>query len=475
MKKVNYACLLGFTGLSALAYAGKTNPVPIGNKPNIVFILADDLGWTDLGCYGNPYNETPAIDLLAKGGVRFTQAYASCPVCSPSRAGLMTGKYPARLQLTNFIGGERTDPKSPVLPAKWKQYLGASEKTIAEMLKEQDYVTGEVGKWHLGGADSLSPWNQGFDYSRMIGKNGLDYYNYSIYCDSYNKEFTDHGKEYMTDKLTQYGVEFIQQNKTKPFFLYLAYSAPHVFCVPRGDKLSKYFLKYEKFGGKYNPNYAAMVESIDDGVAEIMKTLKDNGLLENTIVVFTSDNGGVGLPELGPTPTNMDPLRKWKGHIYEGGLRVPAIVYWPSHVPSGKICDQYFSNIDYFPTICDLLNIPKMPDHVDGVSILPIFQNSELNGFDRGPIFWHYPHFSNQLGRPAGAVRQYDFKLVENYETGKLELYNLKEDVSESIDISGKMKDKTREMHQLLIDWRKQVNAQMPIPNPGYKNTLRNK
>lgn len=438
-------------------------------SPNIVFIMADDLGWKDLGCYGNPFNETPNIDKLASQGIRFTQAYAACPVCSPTRASILTGKYPARLQLTNFIKGERTDPQSSVLPANWKPYLEARETTVAELLKQRGYTTGMVGKWHVGSHDSIAPWGQGFDYSRMIGKNGLDYYNYSIYLDSYKNEFTDKGTEYMTDKLTDYGVEFILQNAKRPFFLYLTYSAPHVFIVPRGDKLRKYFFKYAKFDEKYNPYYAAMVESLDDGVGRIMETLKEQGLLENTLVVFTSDNGGVGLDELGPIPTSCAPLRKWKGHIYEGGTRVPAIVSWPGKIKTDVVSDQYYSSIDYLPTFCELAGITKLPNKVDGKSVAPLLFHPENQPKQNRPLFWHYPHFSNQLGRPAGSVRVGDYKLVELYETGKLELYNLKNDLSESDDLATKMSEKTEEMHSLLVNWRKEVKAQLPVPNPEYK------
>lgn len=439
------------------------------NKPNIVFIIANDLGWNDLACCGNPFNETPNLDQLAKGGIRFTQAYAASPVSSPTRASIMTGKYPARLKLTNFIGGNRTDPQSPVLPASFKSYLEARETTISELLKQIGYTTGMVGRWHLGDQDSVAPWNQGFDYSRMIGKNGLDYYNYSIFIDSYQKEFTDQGTEYLTDKLTEYGVDFIKQNAEKPFFLYLAYSAPHVMIVPRAVKLSKYFIKYQNSNVKYNPNYAAMIESLDDGVGTIIQTLKERGLLENTLIIFTSDNGGLGLDELGPTPTSIAPLRTWKGHIYEGGIRVSAIMNWAGKIVPGKVSDSYFSSIDYLPTICELTGIIQLPPDVDGKSVFPMILNPEAETAQTRPLFWHYPHFSNQLGRPAGSVRVGDYKLVELYESGKLELYNLKEDISESNDLSRKMKGKTKEMHCLLIDWRKQMNAQMPVPNPNYK------
>jgi len=452
--------------LLPLLLAGST--VLAQQKPNIVFILTDDMGWKDLGCYGNKYTETPNIDSLARSGILFTQSYAACPVSSPTRASIMTGKYPARLQLTNFIAGNRTDPASPVLPAPWKPYLEAREVTIAELLRDAGYATAMVGKWHLGSHDSIAPWNQGFNYTRIIGKNGLDYYNYSIYEDSYRKEFTDNGTHYLTDKLTDYSIEFLAQNKEKPFFLYLAYSAPHVVIVPRPDKLMKYFRKYNEAEEKFNPYYSAMVESIDDGVGRIVKFLKDNGILENTIVIFTSDNGGLGMDELGPTPTSNLPLRKWKGHVYEGGIRVPAIVSWQGKIKPGRVSDEYFSSIDYFSTLCEIAGIKRLPADVDGISILPaLFGTGRI---DSGrPLFWHYPHFSNQMGRPAGAVRLGDYKLVENYETGEMELYNLKEDISESGNLSSSMKQKTRELHELLVKWRKSVNASMPVPNPGFK------
>ncbi len=438
-------------------------------QPNIVFIIADDLGYKDLGCYGNTFNETPHLDELAKSGIRFTQAYSASPVCSPTRASILTGKYPARLHLTNFINGTRTDPASPVLPPDWKPYLERGETTLAELLKQKGYTTGMVGKWHLGRADSSGPWNQGFDYSRMIGKNGLDYYNYSIYINSFKEQFTDQGSAYLTDKLTEYGVGFIKQQTKKPFFLYLAYSAPHIMLVPRADKLSKYFSKYTKTPDRHNPNYAAMVESLDEGVGTIIKTLKDEGLLENTLIVFTSDNGGLGMEELGPTPTSNLPLRKWKGHIYEGGTRVPAIVSWAGKIAPGKTSETYFSTIDYLPTFCELTGIKTLPDNVDGQSMLSLILNPDKVINQQRPLFCHYPHFSNQLGRPAGSVRVGDFKLVENFENGNVELYNLKEDISESKDLSKKMKEKTREMHQLLDNWQKSVNAQMPVSNPDQK------
>ena len=431
-------------------------------KPNIIFILADDLGYMDLGCYGNPYNETPHLNKLANGGVRFTQAYAASTVCSPSRAAIMTGLHPARLKLTNFLIGNRTEADSPLLPAQWKTYLGSKEITLAQRLKSMGYQTGMIGKWHLGSGDSLAPWNRGFDYSRMIGKNGLDYYNYGIFENSFQKVFEDDGKTYMTDKLSDYAVEFIgQQNDSKPFFMYMCYSAPHVFIVPKATKLNKYFMKYEKFNGKYNPYYATMVESMDDGVGRIMESLKKQGLLNNTLVIFASDNGGVGLPELGPIPTQNDSLRKWKGHVYEGGIRIPTIMFWEGKIIPKQVNDNYFMNTDYTATILDLLG-QKAPDLTDGVSVWPMINKPNVKDQSR-PLFWHYPHFSNQLGRPAGAVRLGNWKLVDNFESSQVELYNLQDDVGERHDVAKDFPVKRDELHRLLMDWRQKVQANMPI------------
>jgi len=258
------------------------------------------------------------------------------------------------------------------------------------------------------------------------------------------------------------------QNRGGPFFLYLAYSAPHVVIVPRPDKMMKYFRKYGQSDEKFNPYYAAMVESIDDGVGRIVETLRQIGMLENTLLIFTSDNGGLGLDELGPTPTSNFPLRKWKGHVYEGDIRVPAIMSWPGKINPGIVSDEYFSSIDYLPTLCQITGIKSIPANVDGISIVQLLTGKDSSASDR-PLFWHYPHFSNQLGRPSGAIRIGNYKLVENYETGTTELYDLKVDISESTDLSQIMVQKTRELHKLLIEWRERVNAAMPIPNPECK------
>ncbi|WP_460953454.1 sulfatase [Spirosoma litoris] len=459
-----------FSFLGALLLIGTTGfGQSVKTKPNIVFIMADDLGYTDLGCYGNPYIRTPNIDKLAKGGLRFTQAYSACPVCSPSRAAILTGKHPARLHLTNFIAGDRKDANSPILPAQWTKYLPSSETTLAEIVQRHGYQTGMIGKWHLGNgnADSTAPAAQGFGYDRVIAKNGLDYYNYTITAKG-KTVFEDNGTHYLTDKLTDYAVEFIDQNKNRPFFLYLTYSAPHVMLVPRADKLKYYYDQYAKSKGKYNPNYAAMIESMDDGVGRVVEQLAKHRLLDNTILVFTSDNGGLGLPELGPTPTNLEPLRAWKGHVYEGGIRIPLIFWWKGQILEHAETNNYITGTDFLPTFLDALNIRDQPASSDGKSFYSVLKSPEKPK-DRGPIFWHYPHFSNQEGRPAGAVRWGDYKLVELYETGKHELYNLADDIAERNDLSASLPEKTKELADLLKKWRSEVKANMPEPNPDYK------
>jgi arylsulfatase A len=436
-------------------------------KPNIIFILADDLGYKDLGCYGNPFNKTPHLDSMAASGMKFTQSYVASPICSASRAALLTGKHPARLHLTNYLIGLRTDSLSPVLPAVFKHYLPSKEVTLAQLMQKQGYTTGIVGKWHLGSGDSIAPSVRGFDHDWLISRNGLDYYNYTI-TSKEKTVFRDHGTHYLTDKLTDYAVDFIDANKEKPFFLYVPYSAPHVMIVPKGEKLRNYFLDYNNYDGKYNPYYAAMLESLDEGVGRILSKVKSLGLDDNTIVIFTSDNGGVGLNELGPTPTSLDPLRAWKGHVYEGGIRVPTIVRWPGRMAAGVVNHNYFTNTDYLPTLLEIAGTTRIPVPIDGRSVWSTFVNPAKN-LSHEPMYWHYPHFSNQMGRPSGAIRDGNYKLVESYETGELELFNINEDISESKNLANQYPDKVRELHGRFVQWRRAVNANMPLPNPSYK------
>lgn len=442
----------------------------VSSRPNIVFILADDMGWNDLGCYGNKYIETPHIDSLANAGVKFTQTYSCSPVSSPSRAGILTGKHPGLLQLTNYLGGNNTDKNSTVLPAKWKPYLDSTETTIAEVLHTVGYKNAMIGKWHLGNDKGMNPWEQGFDYTRMIGKNGLDYYNYNILTDSFRIDYEDKGTDYLTDKLTDYGVEFIEKNKSTPFFMYLTYSAPHVFLIPKAGSERKYLLKYPENKAEYhNPYYAAMVNTLDDGVGRIVQKLRETGLIDNTIIVFTSDNGGVSVEELGPKPTSLLPLRACKGSVYEGGIRVPAIVSFPGTIPQNQVCNVPFSNTAYFPTLLQFAGVKYIEKDLDARSILPLLLKNPTETYALGTLVWHYPHFSNQGGRPASAIRVGDFKLIEHYESKKIELFDLKNDVSESRNIAKKSRKKTAELYSLLTEWKQKNNVQLPLPNENKK------
>jgi len=366
---------------------------------------------------------------MASHGEKFLQAYSASPVCSPSRVAVLTGKHPALVGLTNFLVGERKDENSPIdPPADWTKGLDGLEFTLAEYLKTKGYQTGFIGKWHLGNKTGQSPWEQGFDYSRMITKNGLDYHNYSIAEDGFDKQFEDSGSYYLTDRLTNYELDFLKKQEVeRSFFLFMSFSAPHILLVSRGEKLAKYFFKYEKFEGKYNPNYAAMIESVVDGVGAMLATSEEKGILENTLVIFTSDNSGVGLPELGPIPTDLSPLRKWKGHAYEGGIRIPAIFYWKGKPMEGKEVEAYFSNTDYFATVKEILGEEGIQE--DGQSILPLLKGEKIQ---ERAIFWHYPHFSNQMSRPSTAIRKGDWKLIFFYESGGKELYRITEDDSEA-------------------------------------------
>jgi arylsulfatase A len=430
-------------------------------RPNIIIILTDDLGYTDLPAYGNPFQEAPNLDFLAKNGLKFNQAYSSSPVCSPSRAGLLTGIHSTRYHLTNFIAGNRKADSLSIDPANWNPFLEGSQETIAELLKREKYTSAMIGKWHLGNQDDQTPWAQGFDFTRMIGKNGLDFYNYGIAEDSYDKIFEDDGSHYLTDKLTDYALEFLsQKDKTKPFFLFLSYSAPHVFIIPRGDKVSKYLKKYETFHGKYNPYYAAMIESVDDGIGQIRKKITQMGLDENTLIIFTSDNGGVGLPELGPTPTNLEPFRKWKGHPYEGGIKVPLLWYWKGKIQPGET-DYQTTNLDLMPTFAFLLGLKENPAW-DGENLVPILFESRAKKREN-PLFWHYPHFSNQLGLPSSAVRKGDWKLVFHYEKHVAELYKISSDPSEKENLVKSNPEKAEELFALLQTWLTETRANLPI------------
>jgi arylsulfatase A-like enzyme len=433
--------------------------------PNIVFILADDLGWTDLGCYGSKYYRTPNIDRLASEGMRFTSAYAACPVCSPTRASILTGKYPARLHLTDFIPGRKQWPSSKLIAAPFLQQLPLEETTTAEMLKPLGYRSASVGKWHLGDAP-FTPEAQGFDLN--IGGT------YRGAPTSYFGPFDLPGLkdsrpgEYLTDRLTDEALRFIEMNREHPFFVYLPHFTVHLPLQAKPDLEAKYRALTDPKKLQHNPTYAAMIESLDDSVGRIVKRLDELGLSDNTVLFLNSDNGGLMYETTShDNVTSNRPLRAGKGHLYEGGIREPLIVRWPGVVKPGTTCDEPVASIDYFPTIRDICRIdPKEVPVVDGLSLLPLLRSG--TGVHHDAIYWHYPHYSNQGGSPSGAIRAGDYKLIEFFEDGRLELYNLANDIGERHNLALSEPGRAAELHNKLVTWRKSVGAVMPQINPAY-------
>jgi arylsulfatase A len=415
------------------------------DRPNILLILADDLGWSDLGCYGSSLKNTPALDRLAAEGVRFTQAYAAQPICSPSRAAIMTGRAPARLHLTDFIPGRRVMPSQRMLRPDMNQNLPLEEETLPELLKKSGYTSAIFGKWHLGG-EGFSPQQQGFEH-------------YFAGHAETTPSATEGGKgEY---ELTNHACEWMEQNKDKPFFCYIAHNSPH---IPLGAK-KELEDKYRKAGAS-NPTYAAMLESLDDCVRLTLEKLDSLQLRDKTIVLFLSDNGGLSVVEGVNTPaTSNRPLRGGKGGVYEGGLRVPFIVRWPGRVPAGKVENTPVINTDLVPTLLAATGTPSPSPSFDGTSLLPLLTSGKR---PERSLYWHYPHYSNQRGFPGAAIRSGDWKLIESYDDGHTELYNLAEDPSETQNLALSMPSRVAGMTARLHDWRTACGAQMMKPNPAY-------
>lgn len=439
---------------------------PLQAKPNFIFILVDDMGWMDVGAYGSKYFQTPNIDRLAREGMKFTDAYAACPVCSPTRASILTGKYPARLHLTDWLPGREDKPDHKLARPEIRQQLPLEEVTIAEALKTAGYVSASIGKWHLGGK-IYPPEAQGFDVNVAGNHNGSPPSYFSPYQTKSRSIPLSAGKpgEYLTDRLTDEALQFIETNKDKPFFVYLPYYAVHIPLQAKEELIKKYKDIQDPRGEQKNPIYAAMIESLDQNVGKLMQKLNELKLSENTVIFFTSDNGGVTVPEGGITPTSNAPLRAGKGYLYEGGIREPLIVRWPGVVTEGSVCTNVVCSIDYFPTICALAGVP-VTNKIDGVSLVPLLKKS--GRIPARELYWHYPHYANQGGRPGGVIRDGDFKLIEWYETGAWELYDLKNDLSEKTNVIHKHWEKAVQMQIKLDQWRRYVGAQMMLPNPGY-------
>lgn len=462
----------------------------VSDRPNLIFILMDDLGWKDLGCYGSAFYETPNLDRLAQESVRFTSAYAACPVCSPTRASIMSGKYPANVGVTNFIGSNHPS-RGRLIDAPYIDHLPLEEQSLATTLNENGYATWHVGKWHQG-ERPYYPDRHGFEVnvggcSWGMPSNG--------YFSPWGIETLEDGPEgeYLTDRLTDEAIDLIRKSDGRPFFLNLWYYAVHIPIQAKQELVEKYRAKAralaldkaktfevgELFPCEHkkdlriirrlvqsNPAYAAMVETMDRNIGRLLEALKDTGQAENTIVIFTSDNGGLATAE--GSPTSNAPLAEGKGWMYEGGTREPLLIRWPGVTKANSICKVPVSSPDFYPTILEMAGLPAMPEqHTDGESLVPLLQGS--GGLQREGIYWHYPHYGNQGGTPGSSVRSGDYKLIEFFEDGHLELYNLREDVGEEHNLAQEAPQRTERLHRLLLDWRESVEAKLPQPNPEWE------
>ncbi len=436
-------------------------------RPNIVFFLIDDLGWGDLGCYRNRFHETPNIDRLAHGGMSFTNAYASAPVCSPSRASILTGKSPARLQLTQWIPGVLY-PHKKLLEAPSALHLPSGVTTLAEILKKAGYQTAAIGKWHLGGEGYL-PENFGFDLNIAGDNHG--------HPPSYFGPFNFHNltgytqKDYLTDVLTEKMDAYVQQAAKKgPFFLYMAEYSVHIPLEAKRAMIEKY---RRKNSGKDEPDpiYAAMIESTDLALGSLRRVLERAGVADNTIIILTSDNGGVGFQgrSLHRIADNGG-LRAGKGYLYEGGIREPLIVHWPGVTRPGSVCDLPVIGADFTPTIAKLAGADAVPAPCDGIDIGSVIRGRKAPA--RDTLYWHYPHYSDQGGTPSGAIREGDWKLIEFFEDNHVELYNLAVDPGEQYNFASSYAPRAEDLLVKLHNWRDSVQAAMPRPNPEYNPAL---
>ncbi len=464
---------------------------PAVSKPNVLFILADDLGYTDLSCMGSKYYETPHIDQIARSGMVFTNGYAACQVCSPSRASILTGKFPARHGITNWIGeasGEdwrKMNRHSVLLPAEYEHSLPANYITLPEALKQAGYKTFFAGKWHLGEKGSW-PEDHGFDVNKGGWDAGSPKGGYFSPYENPNLQDGPKG-ENLEMRLANETVKFMKANKEKPFLAYLSFYAVHGPIQTTNVKWEKYRDKAETMGisekgfemerrlpyrlHQDNPVYAGLVESMDDAVGVVLNALKELGLDKNTIVIFTGDNGGVTSGD--SFSTNNAPLRGGKGYQWEGGIREPYFISVPWLKLDGKKCDAPVSGTDFYPTILDLAGFPLMPDqHNDGVSLLPLLKGGQL---PERALVWHYPHYGNQGGDPSSIIRKGDWKLIHYYEDDHDELYNLKTDLSETTDISAKNPKITRQLKTELFDYLRKVDAKFPAKDPEYSGEAENK
>ncbi|MHB8899688.1 MAG: sulfatase [Thermoguttaceae bacterium] len=449
---------------------------PAAAKPwNIVLLLADDLGWADLGCYGADLHQTPNLDQLARQSLRFTDAYAAAPVCSPTRASILTGKTPARLHITIWREASANPPlKRKMLPPVTVGNLAHEEVTLAEVLHDAGYYTAHVGKWHLGDADYY-PETQGFDCNiggTHWGAPATFFYPYSG-SGTFGSEFRyvphlELGQpgEYLTDRLTSEAIRLVEQVRDRPFFLNMCWHAVHTPIEAPEPIVDRYRQKLHPQFHHQNAAYAAMVDNLDSNVGRLLARIEELGLADRTVVLFTSDNGGYINEYQGRPVTSNAPLRSGKGSLYEGGVRVPLLIRWPGVTPAGATCRTPVSTIDFYPTLLEITGLQGNAGHnakVDGRSLVPLLKKPDA-AWQRDTLYWHYPHYYPTT-TPASSVRQGDWKLLHYYEDDRVELYNLAEDPRESSDLAAAEPERAAALRKQLDDILRSVDAQSAAPN----------
>ncbi len=452
------ACLAVWSGIACQAEA-QPAASGTGRPPNVIVVLVDDLGWRDLACQGSLAYETPAVDRLAAEGMRFTRGYAACTVCSPSRAALMTGQYPARLHLTDWIAGH-DKPDAKLLPPDWTKHLPLEATTLAERLRAAGYATASIGKWHLG-SRRFFPEHQGFDES--IG--GCDKGHPPSYFSPYGIPTLSDGPEgeYLTDREAAEAVRFITEHREDPFFLYLPHYCVHTPLQGKPDVTARFETQRPPNQSPWKPTYAAMVESVDDALGRILDTLEAHGIRERTAIVFTSDNGGLAWV------TDNRPLRAGKGSAYEAGVRVPLIISWPGVTQPGSTTAVPAITPDIPVTILALTGVSPDPDQpLDGRDLSDVLAGGVL---DRDALFWHYPHYHPGGATPYSAVLAGTWRLVHFYEDDRDELYDLATDPGETTDLAAAEPERRTALRATLDAWLVETGAQMPVPNPKWNGS----
>ncbi len=445
-------------------------------RPNFVFILVDDMGWTDLGVYGSDLHETPRIDAFAARSMRFTNAYAASPVCSPTRASILTGKHPARLHMTVWREAAKNPPLNrKLIPPVTADSLPHAEVTVAEVLREAGYLTAHVGKWHLGTAE-FYPQTQGFDYNvggTLWGAPQTFFFPYSGSRPFAGLRYVPHLEggqpgEYLTDRLTAEALRILRQERGRPFFMHLAFHTVHTPIEGKPELVEHYRGKLREDARHRNPHLAAMVRSLDENIGQVLDVLDELGVADNTVVALTSDNGGYVNRYDGLQVTDNSPLRSGKGSLYEGGVRVPAIIRWPGVTPPGSVNHTPVSSVDYYRTILSIAGLPGDRTHnrfVDGINLAPLLRDPSFEP-DREALFFHYPHYYATTS-PVSAVRVGDWKLMRYYEDSRVELYDLANDPGESRDLASKRPDLAAALLARLKAWWARVNAQHPLHPDG--------